>query len=85
MTVPDALSAALAYATAGWPTFPTRPDDPSCPGGRDCQCKAPFPKTRGCLEASGGPDVIRAWWRRWPDANVAIATGEPGPDVLDVD
>jgi hypothetical protein len=29
--------------------------------------------------------VIRQWWRRWPDANVAIATGAPGSDVLDVD
>src|SRR5439155_1562789 len=25
------------------------------------------------------------WWRDWPRANVAIATGNPGPDVLDVD
>lgn len=80
-----ALDAALRYASAGWPVFPTRPDDPSCPGGRDCQCKAPFPKTRGCLEASADPDVIRAWWCRWPDANVAIATGAPGVDALDVD
>ena len=29
--------------------------------------------------------MIRAWWRRWPTANVSIATGAPGPDVLDVD
>lgn len=29
--------------------------------------------------------MIRAWWRRWPLANVSIATGAPGPDVLDVD
>ena len=65
--------------------FPTRPADSSCLGGRDCQCKAPFPGTRGCLDASTDPDVFRAWWRRWPDANVAIATGAPGPDVLDVD
>jgi hypothetical protein len=77
--------AALTYAAAGWPVFPTRPDDPSCPGDRDCQCKAPFRKTRGCLDASIDLDVIRAWWRRWPEANVSIATGAPGPDVLDVD
>ena len=29
--------------------------------------------------------MIHRWWRRWPAANVAIATGAPGPDVLDVD
>lgn len=81
----DALSAALAYAAAGWPVFPTRPDDPSCPGGKSCACKAPFPGTRGCLDASSGPEVIGAWWRRWPTANVSVATGAPGPDVLDVD
>jgi hypothetical protein len=28
---------------------------------------------------------IRAWWGRNPAANLAIATGAPGPDVLDVD
>ena len=81
----ETLRAALAYAAAGWPSFPTRPDDPSCPGGKDCGCKAPFPGTRGCLDASTDPDVIRAWWRRWPTANVSVATGAPGPDVLDVD
>jgi hypothetical protein len=39
----------------------------------------------GLLDATTDPDVIRQWWRRWPAANVAIATGAPGPDVLDVD
>lgn len=84
-TADGMLRAALAYAAAGWPVFPTRPDDPSCPAGKGCGCKAPFPGTRGCLDASADPDAIRAWWLRWPTANVAIATGDPGPDVLDVD
>jgi Bifunctional DNA primase/polymerase, N-terminal len=80
----EILRLALAYAAAGWPVFPCRPDDPSCAGGKDCECKAPLTE-HGCLDASTGPQVIRAWWRRWPAANVAIATGAPGPDVLDVD
>lgn len=79
------LDQAYAYAAAGWPVFPTRPDDPGCPGGQGCQCKAPFPGTRGCLSASTNSRRIGAWWDRWPDANVAVATGAPGPDVLDVD
>jgi hypothetical protein len=29
--------------------------------------------------------VIRNWWGRTPAANIGIATGAPGPDVLDVD
>jgi hypothetical protein len=52
MSGQEMLRAALAYAAAGWPAFPTRPDDPSCSGGKDCGCKAPFPGTRGCLDAS---------------------------------
>ena len=64
---------ALAYAAYGWPVFPCRP------GRKE-------PATRhGCLDATTDPDRIAWWWRRQPGANVAIATGLPGPDVLDVD
>ena len=84
--VTDVVGQALAYAAAGWPVFPTRPGADPCPEpepGR-CPCKRPLTE-HGCLDASTGQQVIRAWWRRWPAANVAIATGMPGPDVLDVD
>jgi hypothetical protein len=64
---------ALAYAGHGWPVFPCQP------GGKQ-------PATRhGFLDATTDPDKITWWWRRQPDANLAIATGQPGPDVLDVD
>jgi hypothetical protein len=36
-------------------------------------------------DASTEAEVVRAWWARWPQANVAIATGGRGVDVLDVD
>jgi len=66
-------AAALRYAAAGWLVFPCKP------GSKE-------PLTRhGFKDATTDPAVIRAWWVRWPDANVAIATGAPGPDVLDVD
>jgi hypothetical protein len=72
-TAARVLAAALAYAAAGWPVFP-------------CQAGAKAPLTvHGFKNASTAPAVIRAWWDRWPGANVAIATGAPGPDVLDVD
>jgi hypothetical protein len=39
----------------------------------------------GCLDAAVDPAVIIRWWKACPAANVAIATGTPGPDVADFD
>jgi hypothetical protein len=64
---------ALAYAAHGWPVFPCQPG-----------CKQPATR-HGFLDATTDPDKITWWWRRQPEANLAIATGHPGPDVLDVD
>jgi hypothetical protein len=36
-------------------------------------------------DATTDPNLLRHWWARWPGANIAIATGAPGVDVLDVD
>jgi hypothetical protein len=71
---PDrSVDRALAYARRGWPVFPCQPDSKQ-------------PATRhGFLDATTDPDKITWWWRRQPGANLAIATGHPGPDVLDVD
>ena len=71
---PDAVcDQALDYARRGWPVFPCRP------GGKE-------PATpHGFKDATTDPSRIRSWWHRQPDANLAIATGWPGPDVLDVD
>jgi len=78
------LGQALTYAATGWPVFPCRPDVDVCPVPERCPCKAPA-TPNGFKDATTDPAVIRAWWARLPDANVAIATGTPGPDVLDVD
>jgi hypothetical protein len=67
------LAAALRYARSDWPVFPCRPGE-----------KVPVTK-HGFLDATTDPDKITWWWSRNPDRNVAIATGAPGPDVLDVD
>src|SRR5579859_6740619 len=67
------LQAALAYACIGWPVFPCRPGQ-----------KTPA-TTRGFLDATTDPERITAWWTAVPGRNLAIATGAPGPDVLDVD
>lgn len=47
------------------------------------QAKRPL-TSRGLLEASLVPDIIRGWWARWPTANVGLRTGVMF-DVLDID
>jgi hypothetical protein len=67
--------AARQLAGAGVPVF-------ACvPGG-----KRPLHGGRGFLDATTDPAQIGAWWRRVPDANVAIPTGHvSGVVVVDVD
>jgi Bifunctional DNA primase/polymerase, N-terminal len=73
MTRNGMLSQALAFADRGWPVFP-------------CQPGQKIPATRhGFLDATTDPGQITRWFSRHPDWNLAVATGAPGPDVLDVD
>jgi hypothetical protein len=69
----EKLLAALAYARTGWPVHPCKPDS-----------KEPD-TAHGFKDATTDEERIRAWWYAVPDRNPAIATGAPGPDVLDVD
>jgi hypothetical protein len=67
------LRQALAFAARGWPVLPCQP----------CQ---KTPATRhGVRDATTDAGQITTWFGRHPDWNLAIATGAPGPDVLDVD
>jgi len=73
-TGPDLRAAAITLAEAGVPVFPC------VPGG-----KQPLTR-RGFHDAGADPARIAAWWRRWPDANLAMPTGAvSGVDVVDVD
>lgn len=68
------LDAALAYAARGWRVFP-------------CQDRGKEPRIKKWQElATTDEATIRRWWQKWPEANVAIATGA-GSNlfVLDVD
>jgi len=67
------LTAALAYAARGWHVFPCRP-----------RGKAPLTE-HGFKDATTDPAGIRAWWGRWPQANVGVATGASALVVVDVD
>ena len=70
----ELLRGALLYAGRGIPVFPCEP------GG-----KRPL-TVEGFLKATTDGARIRRWWARWPNANVAIPTGErSGLLVLDVD
>jgi hypothetical protein len=88
------LEAALGYAARGIPVYPVHWPRPtpggaslacSCPRGPSCDRPAKHPLVRhGVKEATTDPDRIGRWWRRWPQANVGLATGI-GFDVLDID
>lgn len=68
------LTAALAYAGRGWRVVPIRPGE-----------KRP-PMDAWQDAATTDEELIRDWWRRWPNHGVGIATGEQsGIFVLDVD
>ena len=72
MTV-GTLRQALAFATCGWPVLPCLP-------GQKIPATA-----HGYRDATTNEQQITDWFGRYPDWNLAIATGAPGPDVLDVD
>ena len=69
----DKERAAHQFAEVGWPVFA-------------CQPREKIPATEhGYQDATTDHAQIEKWWKTRPDRNVAIATGAPGPDVLDVD
>ena len=80
---------ALAYVRRGWPVLPLHSvSQGTCSCRRsDCQTPGKHPRTlHGVKDATAREQTVRAWWDRWPDANVGIATGSvSGLIVLDVD
>jgi hypothetical protein len=88
------LEAALGYAARGIPVYPVHWPHPtpggaslacSCPHGLGCDRPAKHPLVRhGVKEATTDPDRLGRWWRRWPQANLGLATGVVF-DALDID
>ena len=71
LSLPDA---AAAYARAGLSVFPCVPGE-----------KRPL-TGHGFTDASTDPARVTSWWRRWPQANIGLATGLAGGfDVFDID
>lgn len=86
----NSLRGALWYASRSWRVFPVhsiRPDGGCTCGDPQCKSPAKHPITRrGVHDATTNKAQIRAWWSRWPWANIGLATGaESGFFVLDVD
>ena len=72
--LPSAVEAALALASRGIPVFPCDP-----------ATKKPL-TPNGFKNATTDPGVIWGWWRTWPHAMIAVATGEVSCCfVLDID
>jgi hypothetical protein len=67
------FAAATLIAAAGLPVFPCVPEG-----------KSPLSR-HGFKDATTVGRLLAGWAARWPQANVAIATGGAGADVLDVD
>jgi hypothetical protein len=69
---PEMRSAALAYASCGWPVFPLL-------------ARSKQPATRhGFKDATADPERIAQWWDRHPDSNIGLPTGHLF-DVIDID
>lgn len=67
------LDAALKYASMGLAVFPVNPRN-----------KHPY-TPHGVLDAKKSLTVIREWWKRWPNANVAIACGQASGGLVVID
>lgn len=68
------LDHALKYAAMGWHIHPLVPRQ-----------KVPITK-HGVKDATTDEKQIRAWWKKWSDANIAVACGKKsGIYVVDVD
>lgn len=83
------LHQALSFARSGYAILPLfEPTMLGCAcGNPSCSHVGKHPRTpHGVRDATTDADTIADWWRRWPEANVGIATGSSsGVFVLDVD
>ena len=84
----DRRQAALWMAAElDFPVFPIfEMQNGACSCGKaSCEHAGKHPRTRhGLKDATTDPDQIREWWSEWPDANVAVRTGDDLV-VLDID
>lgn len=88
------LEAALAYSRMHWRIFPCHSimagrcscsRDPAVICTADPPSPGKHPRVKGGFKAAtDDPEQIRRWWTKWPEANIALATGS-GIVVFDID
>lgn len=85
------LKDALKYRAKAWSIFPLHHvKDGACScGNKNCSSPGKHPRIGNWLEYQKrlpSKDEIKAWWHRWPNANIAIITGKiSGMVVIDID
>ncbi len=68
------MQAALKYSELGFSVIPVK------------QNKRPYIEWTEFQHRRAGKPEIEAWWKEWPDANVAIVAGiQSGVDIIDAD
>lgn len=80
---------ALSYAKRGWAVLPLHTPQERLCSCLNLECSSPgkHPRISGGLKkASNNHDTVENWWKRWPSANIGIATGAiSGFFVVDID
>jgi hypothetical protein len=80
---------ASQYATRGWPVLPCHTPTRTGCSCSDAECSSPGKHPRlvnGLHGATTDLVEIEEWWQRWPNANVAIQTGDvSGLVAIDID
>ncbi len=78
---PGMMKAALGYARRGWFVFPLQAGTK----GSDADKRSTHLLDNGHNGASCDEAVIRAWWTRWPDANIGLNLAASGLVAIDPD
>lgn len=70
---PSMCDAAIEYAKKGFAVFPLKYRD-----------KVPLTRN-GCKDATTDAAQIKAWWQKYPNANIGLATGSVSQNVFVID
>lgn len=81
--MPSLKEAALSLAARGFKVFPCLAWDE--PSEHDGKCGKAPKNHNGLHGATNDPGIIEAWWDKWPNANIGIATGSSKLCVVDMD